>query len=196
MKKEKNEKEKAEEKDRFIRLYADFENYKKRTAAEKESSYLNATAQTLAEILPVVDNLERAVAATEEVAKEILVGVVVVYHLGLAINGNLDFSASLKKIVYYEDNLTALTDLEVGGVDAVVMDSIVAEYTITASKKALRVVAEPLAKEAYGIGFKKDEAGEKLRQQVWSTLKEMTKDGTVAAISTKWFGSDISVIEE
>ena len=56
----------AEEKDRFIRLYADFENYKKRTAAEKESSYLNATAQTLAEILPVVDNLERAVAATEE----------------------------------------------------------------------------------------------------------------------------------
>lgn len=113
-----------------------------------------------------------------------------------AINSNLDFSASLKKIVYYEDNLTALTDLEVGGVDAVVMDSIVAEYTITASKKALRVVAEPLAKEAYGIGFKKDEAGEKLRQQVWSTLKEMTKDGTVAAISTKWFGSDISVIEE
>lgn len=60
------EKELAEEKDRFIRLYADFENYKKRTAAEKEASYLNATAQTIAEILPVVDNLERALAAETE----------------------------------------------------------------------------------------------------------------------------------
>lgn len=63
---EKFEKELAEEKDRFLRLYADFENYKKRTAAEKESAYLNATAQTLSEILPIVDNLERALSAAEE----------------------------------------------------------------------------------------------------------------------------------
>lgn len=111
-----------------------------------------------------------------------------------AINDNSAFASSLKKIVFYEENLTALTDLEVGGVDAVVMDSVVANYTIATGKKNLKVVSESLAKEAYGIGFRKNEEGAKLRDAVQKTLEEMAKDGTVAAISTKWFGSDISVI--
>ena len=111
-----------------------------------------------------------------------------------AINDNDKFSSSLKSLVKYEDNLTALTDLEVGGVDGVVMDSVVANYTITTSKKPFVVVTESLAKEAYGIGFRKDEKGAKLRDDVQKTLEEMAADGTVAAISTKWFGSDISVI--
>ncbi len=112
-----------------------------------------------------------------------------------AIKDTPDFAKSLKKIVYYEENLTALTDLEVGGVDAVVMDSVVANYTISEGKKNLKVIAEPLAQEAYGIGFRKSEDGAKLRDEVWKTLQEMAKDGTVAAISTKWFGTDISVIK-
>lgn len=111
-----------------------------------------------------------------------------------AINDKSDFASSLKKLVKYEDNLTALTDLEVGGIDAVVMDSVVANYTITTSKKPFSVVEESLAKEAYGIGFRKDEKGAKLRDDVQKTLEEMAADGTVARISTKWFGSDISVI--
>ena len=110
-----------------------------------------------------------------------------------AINDNPDFASSIK-ITYYEENLTALTDLEVGGVDGVVMDSVVANYTISTSNKPLRVVDEALAKEGYGIGFRKDEAGAKLRDDVWNTLVEMSKDGTVAEISTKWFGTDVSVI--
>ncbi len=111
-----------------------------------------------------------------------------------AINDMADFASSLKKLVKYEDNLTALTDLEVGGIDAVVMDSVVANYTITTSKKPFSVVEESLAKEAYGIGFRKDEKGAKLRDDVQKTLEEMAADGTVAKISTKWFGADISVI--
>lgn len=111
-----------------------------------------------------------------------------------ALNDNAAFASSLKKVVKYEENLTALTDLEVGGVDAVVMDSVVANYTISAGKKPLVVVNESLAKEAYGIGFRKDAKGAKLRDDVQKTLEAMAADGTVAAISTKWFGSDISVI--
>ena len=42
------------------------------------------------------------------------------------------------------------------------------------------------------IGFRKNEP--ELRDAVWTILKEMQKDGTVAAISQKWFGRDISVI--
>lgn len=111
-----------------------------------------------------------------------------------AINDNPQFAASLAKVVPYEENLTALTDLEVGGVDGVVMDSVVANYEISTSKKPLVVLEESLAKEAYGIGFRKDAKGAKLRDDVQKTLEEMAKDGTVAAISKKWFGTDISVI--
>lgn len=111
-----------------------------------------------------------------------------------AINDNQNFAKSLKKIKTYEENLTALTELEVGGVDGVVMDSVVANYTITTSRKPLTVVNEALAKEAYGIGFNNTEKGAALRDKVQATLEEMAKDGTVASISEKWFGSDISVI--
>ena len=111
-----------------------------------------------------------------------------------AVNDNPAFAKSLKEVKSYADNLVALTDLEVGGIDAVVMDSVVANYAITTGNKPLVVVSESLAKEGYGIGFRKDEAGAALRDKFWSTLEEMAKDGTIAEISTKWFGSDISVI--
>lgn len=111
-----------------------------------------------------------------------------------AVNDNPEFAKSLKELRTYADNLVALTDLEVGGIDAVVMDSVVANYAITTGNKPLTVVADALAKEGYGIGFRKDEKGAKLRDDVWSTLEAMAKDGTIAKISEKWFGTDISVI--
>ncbi len=52
--------------DRFIRLSADFDNFKKRSAAEKNAAYANATADAVAEMLPILDNLERAIAAAED----------------------------------------------------------------------------------------------------------------------------------
>jgi len=49
-----------DEKNRFVRLYAEYENYRKRTAAEKQAIYVDAYADVLKEILPVYDALERA----------------------------------------------------------------------------------------------------------------------------------------
>lgn len=49
--------------DRLLRLQADFLNYKARTEKEKMSTYSSATADLLLDLLPVVDNLERALAA-------------------------------------------------------------------------------------------------------------------------------------
>lgn len=49
-----------EEKGRYIRLYAEYENYRKRTTAEKQAVYIDAYADVLKEILPVYDTLERA----------------------------------------------------------------------------------------------------------------------------------------
>lgn len=50
-------------KDQFVRLTAEYENYRKRTAKEKESLYQDAKADTIKEFLAVYDNLERAAAA-------------------------------------------------------------------------------------------------------------------------------------
>ena len=111
-----------------------------------------------------------------------------------AIESNREFASSLKSVKKYEDNLTALNDLEVGGIDAVVMDSVVADYTIKIGKRNLTVVEESLSKEAYGIGFRNDENGIELRDKVQKVLLEMAEDGTVAKISENWFGKDISVI--
>ena len=48
------------EHDAYLRLAAEFDNFRKRTLKEKEASYGNGKADTLAKLLPVYDNLERA----------------------------------------------------------------------------------------------------------------------------------------
>ena len=50
----------AEAADKYLRLAAEYDNYRKRTAKEKESIWPEAKAQTVAAFLPVYDNLERA----------------------------------------------------------------------------------------------------------------------------------------
>ncbi|MCR5289720.1 MAG: amino acid ABC transporter substrate-binding protein [Treponema sp.] len=109
-----------------------------------------------------------------------------------AIDSNPAFKESLKELVMFKDNLTALNDLETYGVDGVVMDSVVANYSITVTGKPFAVLSEGLANEEYGIAFRKGDV--QLRDAVQKILEDMQKDGTVTAISTKWFGADISVI--
>ncbi len=50
----------AQQEDKYLRLYAEYDNYRKRTAKEKESIWSDAKAETAAAFLPVYDNLERA----------------------------------------------------------------------------------------------------------------------------------------
>ena len=50
----------AEAADKYLRLAAEYDNYRKRTAKEKEGIWTEAKAQTVAAFLPVYDNLERA----------------------------------------------------------------------------------------------------------------------------------------
>ena len=48
-------------KDSYLRLMADYDNFRKRTAREKETCYTSAKAETIKHLLPVYDNIERAV---------------------------------------------------------------------------------------------------------------------------------------
>ena len=55
-------KEVSEQKDKYLRLAAEYDNYRKRTAKEKENLYADAKIDTITAMLPVYDNLERALA--------------------------------------------------------------------------------------------------------------------------------------
>ncbi len=49
-----------QQEDKYLRLFAEFDNYRKRTAKEKQAAWSEAKAETAAAFLPVYDNLERA----------------------------------------------------------------------------------------------------------------------------------------
>lgn len=61
-------------KDRLLRITAEYENYRKRTVKEKEGIYTDACTDVLKEMIPVLDNLERAIAvdgSVEDIKKGI-----------------------------------------------------------------------------------------------------------------------------
>ncbi len=67
---EKLENEVAELKDKYIRLYAEFDNFKRRTSKERSDLFKTANKEVLVSLLPVLDDLERAQKSFKEV-KEI-----------------------------------------------------------------------------------------------------------------------------
>lgn len=64
-------------KDKYLRLLAEFDNYKKRTAREREQLYEDSAMDTISKILPALDSLQRAAAieVSSEEAKGVLDGV-------------------------------------------------------------------------------------------------------------------------
>ena len=109
-----------------------------------------------------------------------------------AIEDTPDFNDSIDEVIEFKDNLTALMDLEIGGLDGVVMDLVVANYSIQTSGKDFRVLDETLTEEEYAIGFRKNDVA--LRDAVNTELEAMAADGTLAEISSTWFGDDITVV--
>ena len=67
---DKLKKELATQKDRFLRLAAEYDNYRKRTEKEKLSTYENATAATVEAFLPVADNFALAMASNVDISDD------------------------------------------------------------------------------------------------------------------------------
>lgn len=103
-----------------------------------------------------------------------------------------EFKSSLKEVIEFKDNLTALMDLNAGGVDGVILDLLVANDTIKRSNMDFKILNAGLSEEEYAIGFRFGDIA--LKDAIQAQLIEMSKDGTLAKISIKWFGNDISVI--
>jgi len=117
---------------------------------------------------------------------------------GSSANDALDaaeaFKASLGEVVPFDENMTALMDLNQGGLDTVLVDVIVANYYMAVNDYPFTVLDESLAPEEYGIGFRKGDLA--LSEKVNALLLEMQADGTLAKISEDWFGTDITIISE
>ena len=64
----------AEANDKYTRLFAEYENYRKRTLKEREGIYTDAYVDAIAEILPVLDNMERALQYKDNDAENIAKG--------------------------------------------------------------------------------------------------------------------------
>ena len=101
------------EHDSYLRLAADYDNFRKRTVKEKEASYGNGKADAVAKMLPVYDNLERALnQPTEDAAYK--KGVEMTFNqlvniftaLGVEIFGNVgdEFDPNLHNAVMHIDS--------------------------------------------------------------------------------------------
>ena len=66
-------------KDKYIRLAAEFENYKKRTLKEKSELILNGSEKTVAAVLPIIDDFERATADKTDDPQAIKEGFELIY---------------------------------------------------------------------------------------------------------------------
>ncbi|RYJ45708.1 Protein GrpE [Flavobacterium beibuense] len=77
---EKLREELAKEKDKFLRLFAEFENYKKRTSKERVELFRTANQEVLQALLPVLDDFDRALVQISKSEDEILLKGVELIH--------------------------------------------------------------------------------------------------------------------
>ena len=88
-----------------------------------------------------------------------------------------------------DDVTAALTGVQTGLYQAMVVDLPVASYMLAQSFSDLQIVKEIPTGEQYGIAVSKDNP--ELTQSINKALEDMKSDGTMKEIETKWFGSEI-----
>ena len=109
------------------------------------------------------------------------------------LNGDFaELAGTFTEVLGYDEYLTALMDLQIGGCDAVLVDLVVGEYKVSGMNATDLIAGPALADDNYGIGFRKEDAA--LRDKVQQILIEMKNDGSLAEICKKWFTDDITVV--
>ncbi|WP_353096460.1 amino acid ABC transporter substrate-binding protein [Tissierella praeacuta] len=93
-------------------------------------------------------------------------------------------------IILFDTYNEAFMDLEVGRVEAVVADEILARYYIAErGQEKYKVLEEDFGDEEYGVGIRLED--KRLLEKLNKALDEMKEDGTSKDISEKWFGENI-----
>ncbi|HEX9448847.1 MAG TPA: cystine ABC transporter substrate-binding protein [Dongiaceae bacterium] len=90
----------------------------------------------------------------------------------------------------YDDDASRDQDLLSGRIDAVINDRLVAAERVKQYQGKLAAAGEPFAKQSQGIALRKDNP--ELLAALNKALDDLRADGSLAKISTKWFGSDVT----
>ena len=109
-----------------------------------------------------------------------------------ALKDDPDLTGTFGTLQTTPDYNTAFMDLQMGAVDAIAMDEVVARFQIEQRQVDFIILDETLAAENYAVGFKK--GNDTLKDQVQEQLEALAADGTLAKISEKWFDKDITTI--
>ncbi len=134
--------------DQYMRLRAEYDNYQKRTTREKEARYSDAVIDTVAEFLPVVDDLSRAVAvevSTPE-AEKVKEGVELVFKKLKEVLSKLDIEEIQAVGEEFDPNLhNAIQHIED---ETIAENTVVEEYMKGYIYKSDRVVRHSMVKVA------------------------------------------------
>lgn len=94
-----------------------------------------------------------------------------------------------KEVKKYDKITEAFHDLQIGRIDAVIVDGQVGGYYNKKDGDVFKILDEKLTKEPEGIGLKKED--KELKDALQKALEELKADGTLSKLSVKWFGYDI-----
>ena len=110
------------------------------------------------------------------------------------LEANPDIKNALADIALSEDFVAALMDLKLGGIDVLLIDSVVGNYYIAQQEDpaAFAVLPEILQAEEYGIAVRQGEAT--LADAINAQLIAIQEDGTLDAIRAGWFANDVTTI--
>lgn len=89
-------------------------------------------------------------------------------------------------LMMYDDNNTAMMDLDAGRISSVVVDEVVGKYYLSQNEGKYRILDEDFGDELYGVGFRLEDKA--LRDAVQEAINTLKTNGEGAKISEKWFG--------
>jgi cystine transport system substrate-binding protein len=90
----------------------------------------------------------------------------------------------------YDDDPTKYQDLRVGRIDAILVDRLAALDLVKKTKDTLAVAGDAFSRQESGVAIRK--GNQDLVEAVNKAIAEMQKDGSLAKLSEKWFGADVT----
>ena len=90
----------------------------------------------------------------------------------------------------YDDDPTKYQDLRVGRINAILVDRLAALDLVKKTGDTLAVAGAPFSRQESGVAIRKDNP--ELLAAINTAIAEMQKDGSLAKISEKWFGADVT----
>lgn len=90
----------------------------------------------------------------------------------------------------YDDDPTKYQDLRVGRINAILVDRLAALDLVKKTNDTLAVAGDAFSRQESGVALRK--GNEDLLKAVDSAIDAMHKDGSLKALSEKWFGADVT----